>query len=205
MSLLSLLKSEAIHHQLLPADAILDAATVFYLVRDMPYQRAGDRNPKTIIREWRGTCSGKHYLLQALFAELGYPARIMACTTITYPDPATTHPELMTILEPVGGRFVDVHNYLVLDLPDGEMTVDATWPLETRPLGMTVNESFQLGQSQDIAFVPIESWEVPENRDAQEFKHELLQEHFTAEELVARDEFIHALSTMLAFSAANGD
>ena len=47
----------------------------------MTYQRASDRQPETLIREWRGTCSGKHYLLQALFAELGIPARLIACTT----------------------------------------------------------------------------------------------------------------------------
>lgn len=198
MSLLALLKSEAVKRDLLSEDAELDAATVFYLVRDMPYMRAGSRAPETIIREWRGTCSGKHYLLEELFSELGYTVKLMACTTVTHPNPETTPSILLDILEPVGGRLVDIHNYLVLELPDGEMIVDATWPLATKVAGMTVNESFQLGQSQKIAAEPIENWEVPGDRDYQEFKNELLQEHFTPEELATRDEFIHLLSTLLS-------
>lgn len=44
-------------------------ADVFRLVREMPYRRASDRRPETTIREWRGTCSGKHYLLKALLSD----------------------------------------------------------------------------------------------------------------------------------------
>ena len=70
---------------------------------------------------------------------------------------------------------------------------------------MPVNESFQLGQSQDIAYTPIESWEVPEDRDPQKFKNELLREHFTPEELAARDKFIRTLSAMLGEAATLED
>ena len=211
MTLLDLLKSEAYKRNLLPADGEIDPATAFALVRDMPYLRASDRKPETIIREWRGTCSGKHYLLKALLAELGLAATLMACTTSAYPDPATMHPALGEILEPVGGRFVDVHNYLVVDAPTGvdapagDMIVDATWPAGTERYGMVVNKTFQLGQNQQIAYTPTETWVVPDDVDPQAFKEALLIEHFTSEELAARDQFIRTLSEGLAAIAGMND
>lgn len=61
--LTSMLQAEAVRKGLLMPRTEIDAATAFALVRDMTYQRASDRQPETLIREWRGTCSGKHYLL----------------------------------------------------------------------------------------------------------------------------------------------
>ena len=205
MSLLDLLQFEAVNRNLLPASGEIDPATAFVLVRDMPYLRASDRQPETIIREWRGTCSGKHYLLRALFTELGLPATLMASTTSAYPDPATMHPALVAILEPVGGRFVDVHNYLVVDAPAGDMIVDATWPLGMERYGMVVNKQFRLGENQQIAYTPTETWVVPDDVDPQVFKDALLAEHFTAEELAARDQFIRALSEGLSAIAGVDD
>jgi len=50
------------------------------LVRDMPYQRTSTREPEAIIQEWRGTCSGKHYLLDQIFREEGLESRVIMCT-----------------------------------------------------------------------------------------------------------------------------
>ena len=47
MSLLEQLKSEAVKRGLLEPEAVLDLASVFALVRDMPYRRASDRQPET--------------------------------------------------------------------------------------------------------------------------------------------------------------
>ena len=197
MSLLDLLKTEAVERGLLPPDAQLDPAAVFYLVRDMPYQRASDRRPETIIREWRGTCSGKHYLLAALFRELGLDARVMAGVLRYKPDPQKTRPELLALLAPAGGVFVDVHNWVEIELPSGPMAVDATWPLKLKQYGFPVNETFELGRSQALAY-PIEKTYIAPDQNPQAFKEKLLHEHFTPEELAARDAFIRALSQMLA-------
>lgn len=186
---------------LLEPEAEIDAGTAFRLVRDMPYLRASDRQPETLIREWRGTCSGKHYLLKDLYAELGIPSRVMACTHVAHIDPDSAAPDLRRLLEQTGGHFVDVHNYLVLELPDGKMTVDATWPRATAKYGFPVNETFKLGEDQRIACQPIECWPVPEDRDPQEFKRELLEEHFSPEELEHRDEVIRTLGAILAETA----
>jgi hypothetical protein len=194
--LLQTLKTKAVERGLLKPEQELDAAKAFFLVRDMPYIRASSRDPETIIREWRGTCSGKHYLLKKLFAELGYASRLIACTTVLHIDPKEARGKLRKLLEQSEGRFVDVHNYLVLELPGKDMIVDATWPLATRGMGTVVNEHFVLGEDHQIACTPIKTWIVPEDRDSQQFKDEILRDSFTPEELAHRDEFIKTLGVM---------
>ena len=197
MKLLELMKSEAVKRELLKPSAELEPPTIYALVRDMPYKRASDRRPETLIREWRGTCSGKHYLLKALFAELGMSARLMACTNVTQFDLEKEPEEVREILKDVDGRFVDVHNYLILELPQGDMIVDATWPLSARRFGLEVNETFELGENQRIACTPLKTWIVPAEEDPQTFKDVLLRENFSAEELVAREAFILALGNWM--------
>ena len=194
--LLETLHSKAVERGLLKPEEEIDAEKAFLLVRDMPYTRASSRDPKTIIQEWRGTCSGKHYLLKGLFAELGYASRLIACTTVMYIDPKEAQGKLRELLEQSNGRFVDVHNYLILELPDQEMIVDATWPIATKDMGTVVNERFVLGENHKIACEPIKTWVVPEDRDAQEFKSEILKDTFTPEELAHREEFIKTLGAM---------
>jgi len=199
MRLLNLIKSEAVRRGLLDPAAEIDAATAFTLVRDMPYRRASDRRPETTIAEWRGTCSGKHYLLQALFAELGLPSQVMACTTVYPVDPKDVPEYLQSIYEAANRRFVDVHNYLLVELPgDTNMIVDATWPMSARKSGLLVNETFVLGQNHRLAADPLETWPIPKERDPQEFKNELLRAHFTPAELEFREEVIRALGDRTA-------
>ena len=194
--LLDVLKSKAVEKGFLKPGAEIDLEKAFTLVRDMPYTRASSRDPETIIGEWRGTCSGKHYLLKKLFAELGYSSRLIACTTVTLIDPKEVRGKLRTLLEQSNGRFVDVHNYLILETSEGEMIVDATWPLATKGMGTVVNERFVLGQNQQIACEPLKTWVVPEEGDSQEFKNKILKESFTPEELAHREEFIQTLGRM---------
>ena len=194
--LVDILKSKAVAKGLLKPYEEIDAERAFTLVRDMPYTRASSRDLETIIEEWRGTCSGKHYLLKRLFIELGYSSRLIACTTVAHIDPKDVRGKLRTLLEKSEGRFVDVHNYLILELPDGEMIVDATWPLATKGMGTVVNERFVLGENQQIASEPLKIWVVPEEGDSQEFKNEILKESFTPEELAHREEFIQTLGKM---------
>lgn len=198
MSLINELHNEALRRGIIDPDREIDLAMAYELVRDMPYQRASDRRPETLIEEWRGTCSGKHYLLKALFAELGYRSRVIACTSVDDIDEAIITPELRELWEKSSGRFVDVHNYLLLELEQGEMVVDATWPVVNKKYGLKVNESFVRGQDQAIACTPLQSWVVPEEGDPQAFKDEILQGHFTQAELEFREAFIHALGEWLS-------
>jgi hypothetical protein len=76
------------------------------------------------------------------------------------------------------------------------MIVDATWPISTKGLGTVVNEEFVPGVNHQIACVPIKTWVVPEDRDSQEFKNEILKDSFTPEELEHREKFIETLGKM---------
>ena len=195
MSLLDLLKTEAVRRSLITQDRELDPELVFTLVRDMPYQRASDRRPETTIAEWRGTCSGKHYLLQALFAELGLPSEIVACTSAEEVDPKDIPESIQPLYEGANRRFVDVHNYLLLTVPGGDqMIVDATFPLSTRDSGLVVNEHFVMGEDQKLAAKPLKTFTISPGRDPQEFKDELLQKYFTPAELEFREVVIKAIS-----------
>lgn len=197
--LLNLLRREALKRGLLHPGTVLDAGKVFALVRDMPYRRASDRRPETLLTEWQGTCSGKHYLLKALFAELGLPSQVMACTTITPVDPGTIPEEKWALYESANRRFVDVHNFLLVSHDgDQKMIVDATWPLAARKIGLRVNQTFELGHDQQIAADPLQTWAIPEGQDPQEFKDQLLQENFTRAELEFREEVILALGEKTA-------
>ena len=193
---IELLKSKAVEKGLLSPESEIDAERAFLLVRDMPYIRASSRQPETIIYEWRGTCSGKHFLLKQLFTELGYSSKLIACTSVALIDPQSVPGKLRELLEQSNGRFVDVHNYLILDTPQGEMVVDATWPISTDGSGTVVNKSFQMGVSQQIASEPLQQWEVPEDQDPQAFKEKILKESFTTQELAHREQFILALTEM---------
>lgn len=78
------------------------------------------------------------------------------------------------------------------------MVVDATFPRSARKSGMVVNETFVLGQDQQVAAKPLETWAIPPERDAQDFKDELLKGHFTSAELEFRNIVIAFLAEMTA-------
>jgi hypothetical protein len=196
--LLEALRQEARRRFLWPPkgggpDHSLGAAEVFHLVRDMAYGRASSREPLTTIREWRGTCSGKHYLLRVLFVELGLRADLMACTTrITAENSPFWPPELRSLLN--DGPIVDIHNYLVLHTPRGPMVVDATWPLQMKTLGLAASEEFVWGQDMTLACEPLVHQMVPGDGDPQAFKESLLRQSADAHELARREAFFAAVS-----------
>ena len=138
----------------------LTAESVFSLVRDMPYVRASSRNPKSIIVECSGTCSGKHYLHSSLLNELGYQTQLVMCTHRFTLDNTGHFPEFLKKIvaeKPVP----DVHTYARL-LNDGNwMNVDATWPKCAEELGISVNLDFGLGKDMELACDPIEFFPVP--------------------------------------------
>jgi hypothetical protein len=194
-----LLREDAARRGLLDDGEQVTAASAFRLIRDMPYHRASDRRPETVIREWRGTCSGKHHTLKALFEELGHAATLIAVTHEFTPDNSPwLPPHLMT--EVRLAPLPDVHNFLRVQhdrVADEWMTVDATWPSAARRLGMPANLSFQPGVDHKIACDPIEIFHVPDDEDPQTFKEHLIALH-AGDQAARRDVFIAALSDWLA-------
>lgn len=204
MTLLADLKAAALACNLIGPSPTLDAATVFTLVRDMPYRRASSREPAVTIDEWRGTCSGKHILLQALFDELRMQTTmILAPHEFTETNSPWLPPALLAMVRETPVR--DVHNFLrvqpVTELgPEADwITVDATWPLAARTLGMPANETLDLAHDMGIAADPDEIYHVPPDADPTELKARILED-FSATELERREQFLAQLIDWLAAS-----
>ena len=197
-SLISLLESESRKRGLLPDGESLSAERAFALVRDMPYRRASSRKPEAIVEEWRGTCSGKHYLLADIFREMGLESRVIMCTHRFTADNTGHFPaELRDLV--AHGPVPDVHTYLRVKTAQGWMVVDATWPSSAGPLGMTVNREFRPGSDMTIACDPIETLPVPEGQDPQEFKEQVIAE-FCGDSSQVRDDFIVGMGRWLSES-----
>jgi hypothetical protein len=197
-SLASLLEQESRKRGCLSADEPLTVERAFALVRDMPYRRASSRKPEATIEEWRGTCSGKHYLLADLFRELGLESQVIMCTHRFTAENTGHFPvdlrELVSV-SPVP----DVHTYLRVNTAQGWTVVDATWPSSAGPLGMTVNREFRPGSDMTVACDAIGTLPVPEGRDPQEFKEELIADFCGANSKV-RDNFIEGMGRWLGES-----
>ena len=204
MPLLADLRTAALARDLLPEGAILDAPRAFALVRDMPYRRASSREPAVTIQQWRGTCSGKHILLQALFDELGMQTTmIIAPHEFTEANSPWLPPALLAMVREAPVR--DVHNFLRVQ-PVGQLgpqaewvTVDATWPLPAHKLGMPANETFDMGHDMGIAADPDEIFHLPPDADPNELKTRILSD-FSADELARRETFLAGLIDWLAES-----
>ena len=197
-SLLSLLEQESRKRRLLSGKESLTPEQSFALVRDMPYRRASSRKPEAIIEEWRGTCSGKHYLLADVFRELGLESRVVMCTHRFTADNTRHFPSELRDLVAVG-PIPDVHTYLRVNTAQGWTVVDATWPSSAGPLGMTVNREFRPGSDMTLACDPIEALLVPEGQDPQEFKEQVIRE-FCGASSGMRDEFIEGMGRWLGES-----
>ena len=203
MSLVQLLLAQAQRRGLLANDRDDQSGTtpdlVFSLVRDMPYQRANSRNPEDTIAEWRGTCSGKHYLLRDLFEELGVKSRILMCPHYFTPQ-NTGHFPVGLRRQILVGSIPDIHTFLRIEIAEKWIDVDATWPLKTGNLGFPVNLHLQSGVTMKIACQPIDTLEIPEGMEPQAFKEQLIAAHCHGRQ-AQRDRFIEDLSSWLAESA----
>lgn len=202
MPIVPTLKAAARARNLLPEGAPLDAPAAFALVRDMPYRRASSRSPEVTIEEWRGTCSGKHILLQALFEEMGMQTTmILAPHEFTETNSPWLPPALLTMVREAPVR--DVHNFLRVQPaaqlgPQAEwITVDATWPLPSRKLGLPVNEVLDLKHDMGIAADPDEIFHLPPDADPNELKTRILSD-LSADELARRETFLAGLIDWLA-------
>ncbi|MFC4453092.1 hypothetical protein [Deinococcus sonorensis] len=189
------LHGAALERGLIGAEERLTPELAFRLVRDMPYARADTHEPAGIIGGWRGTCSTKHELLQALLLEWGLQSRLIACTQlIRLPPGADMDPELKALA--AGEPVVDVHNYLVVHTPHGDMTVDATWPLEAAAFGLPTNPEWVWGQDMQIGCTPLQSWDVPPEQTLTAFKDRLLAEQYTPAQLERRERFIRRVGEL---------
>ncbi len=192
------LRAAAIQRGVLDASATLNVAEAVRIMRDLPYARASDRRPETIIEEWRGTCSGKHYLLARVLEELGASVIVIHATHHFTPENSPWLPPDL-LAEAARVPVPDVHTFLRVQLDafrDEWFTVDVTWPLAAQALGMPVNEGFDHKADHRIAADVEEIVHVDEEDDPQAVKEALIQA-FVDDQAARRDAFIERLSAGL--------
>ncbi|MFA7250369.1 MAG: hypothetical protein WC273_12160, partial [Dehalococcoidia bacterium] len=171
MTILDEFRDEARRRGALGAGAALDVRTAFRIVRDMPWGFASadgaDLRPETTIEAWRGTGREKHLLLGAILAALGYEVGLLAVTHEFSPESTPWLPPHL-LQETRGAPIPDVHVLLRVQtnqVTDEWATIDASWPLSTRDLGLPVNEQLVTGVDQRIACDPIEMFHLASNHD----------------------------------------
>jgi hypothetical protein len=101
---------------------------VFQAVRKIPYGSGAGRTARSVVKRNKGSCSGKHMLLRDV---LRYQGRTATIETIQG-DFATGLPVIASMSDELkqmcrDGGITDYHHYVVLDEPDGEVMLDATW------------------------------------------------------------------------------
>ena len=177
--LLDLLVRNAARHGFTFAASKPTAGDIIRAVKAMPYARASDRRPRTIIEEWRGTCSGKHYMLAAVMDELAVPVELThRVYRLTREGAAQLFPAASRAIPEHG--LTDVHTYASVCLQGERRLIDVTFPGEWD------------GRSEmPLACGPGLDVNVPPETDPQVLKEALIREHCIPEE---REPFIAALS-----------
>ena len=114
--------------------------TLFEKVRDIPYGNIGSRKPLDVYSQNKGTCSGKHELLKALYKTLGIQVKDFIIMHnfnelhIKYPT------NIQQILEKT--NIIDPHNFIKIKINNKWCTVDVTWDKALKKHGFLVNENW---------------------------------------------------------------
>ncbi|MFO8036333.1 MAG: hypothetical protein R6U57_06885 [Anaerolineales bacterium] len=133
---------------------------VFEKVRDIPFGRMGSRDPWDVYRRNKGTCSGKNFLLKALYKNLGLETRDMICLQrwkdlTWFPDDTYRIVEFPDeLLEMMGEtEIVDFHNYLLVQRDGRWVRVDATVDLPLTKLGFYTTDEWDGMSDMPLCFV----------------------------------------------------
>ena len=171
-------------------DPLRSRIALFERVRDIPYCYPATRDPAELLEAGRGSCSGKHYLLGALYRLLGLPVRYMICTHHFNESPLVFPPPMQEMLRK--NEIVDFHDYLQIQVGDGWIDVDATWERGLREFGFPVNEEWDGTSAMVLSVVP-EDFAVAEG-DPERLKEELLSK-LAPRQRMLRKQFLEALSS----------
>lgn len=103
-------------------------AGVFHAVRKIPYFSGSDRSIMSVVKNNRGSCSGKHILLRDILRRQSHNATIETIRgdfTSRIPALGCMSDELRRLCEI--GNIVDFHQYVIWESRNGEVRLDATW------------------------------------------------------------------------------
>ncbi len=174
---------------------------IFHHVRKIPYGGVGQRDPRVVYEQNRGTCSGKHILLRDLLRVANYKADVLTIFTHfnkKIPIHASMLDQLVCLIRE--GEIPDYHNVVQLGLKKANgdvehLLLDATWPDDMGRYGFLVNSSWD-GLVDTIAAGPLlERQPICENVVVQK-KHLLL--NLSEQQLESRALFLDLLTSWIA-------
>jgi transglutaminase-like putative cysteine protease len=139
---------------------------VFQRVRDIPYGVIGSRDPVKVLEENKGTCSGKHLLLAALYRTMGLNVKDMVAFHKYETLPRNVeYPEELKVILKKGDGIPDYHNFIKLYVNGNWLTLDATF--EENLKEYFVVNYWNGKHDTKLSVKPIAIWEV---RNPVEFK-----------------------------------
>jgi len=165
-------------------------------VRDIPYGSTGERDPKEIVRNNLGSCSGKHVLLSRLLRSADQECKVVTCLhhfnealprRDDYPD------ELKEILD--SRPVIDFHHFIRLKRGGRWLDVDATWDRALAAYGFPVNLGWTGEGDTRVAVRPIKFYNSTEDIIA--LKIRLISE-LSPEEQRVRSRFMRLLTSWMA-------
>jgi len=168
--------------------------TLFEKVRDIPYGNIGSRNPIDVYHKNKGTCSGKHALLKALYKEIGVEVKDYIIMHKFNNLPIEFPQNLKNILNK--STIIDPHNFLKIKINNQWFTVDVTWDKSLKKLGFPINENWD-GKS-NLNILVAQGGEIYETKNPILFKKELLKKQ-TKQQLKDRKLFIQELTIWLDY------
>jgi hypothetical protein len=171
-------------------DPLRSRIAVFDRVREIPYAYPASRDPAEVLRQGRGTGSGKHYLLGEMFRRLGLRVRHMLCTHRFNESPLVFPPPMQELLRK--NEIVEFHDYVQIAVGDAWVDVDATWERGLREFGFPTNEDWD-GQSAMLLSVVPADFSIVEG-DPERWKEELLCT-LTPRQRTLRKQFLEAMSS----------
>jgi transglutaminase-like putative cysteine protease len=166
--------------------------TVFQRVRDIPYGVIGSRDPVKVLEVNKGTCSGKHLLLTALYRVMGLNVKDMVALHKYENLPRNVeYPEELKVILKRGDGIPDYHNFVKLYVNGNWLTLDATF--EERLKGYFVVNDWNGTCDTALSVKPVTIWEA---RNPINFKIRKLNE-LALETRNYRKEFLKRFSAWL--------
>lgn len=136
---------------------------IFERVRDIPYGVIGSRDPLKVYKAHKGTCSGKHFLLAALYRANGFEVKdMLAFHRYSELPRSIEYPEKLKDLLEKGEGIPDYHNFIKIFLKGDWLLVDATFEKSLKKY-FVVNEWY--GKDMKLTVKPVQIWETINPKD----------------------------------------
>lgn len=173
-----------------------DLVPVYHAVRDIPYGAVGQRDPRAVLANRIGSCSGKHLLLSDLLRAIGHETQLV--TVFTHfnelvPDHPSYPEELRDLVR--HAEVPDFHHFVRAQRDGGWVQLDATWHDRLAPYGFPVNVGWTGQGDTKLAARPLRGY--PPSDDLIALKERLLAE-LTPEERALRARFFALLAGWMA-------